>query len=86
MRVKQCDKKSKEYAVFISYQMKDVLSAAWELGVSPSTIYRWRRKYPSMKISEKPDNSSASQERQAEIDRNSIAESDSPFFLWCFFL
>ena len=86
MRVKQSDKKNKEYAVFISYQMKDVLSAAWELGVSPSTIYRWRRKYSSMKISEKPNNINITQKRQTEINRNSNVESDSPFFSWYFFL
>lgn len=34
----------KVYAVQLSYEMNSVLSAAWELGVSPSTIYRWRKK------------------------------------------
>jgi len=38
MGVKHYEQAFKEQAVELSYELGSVLSAAWELGVSPSTI------------------------------------------------
>lgn len=77
----------KVYAVQLSYEMNSVLSAAWELSVSPSTIYRWRKKISSMEKNRDMDKNMAVREEIAtRFDNSLVAGSEQFFFLWWFII
>ncbi len=78
--MKRYDDKFKEYAVWLS-ETNSVLNAAWELNVSPSSIYRWRKAHFSMEKDKVWDKNRDVPEKRSEMDAYPVP----PFFLWwCF--
>lgn len=80
MANKHYEKEFKVHAVKLSYKLGSILSTAWELSVSPSTISRWRREY----VDEGKNNISPCKNQKLRIkeveDKDFFA--DALAFLW----